>query len=94
MQGHPLQTKHSAAGAITRPEGIWAAVYGAVCGGGRGRVCRDAVGGAGVGQAQTAVAVREGDLCSQRPVLMGQAQEGSIHGLAFCALSSLSHMLP
>jgi hypothetical protein len=55
MQGLPLRAKHIAAGAVKCPEGVRAAVHGAVCGGGRGEVCGDTVGGAGVGQAQTAV---------------------------------------
>jgi hypothetical protein len=68
----------------------------AVCGGGRGEVCGDAVAGASVGQTQTAMAVGEGDLCAQRTVLAWQAQEGqqAIHSLALRSLSSMSHMLP
>jgi hypothetical protein len=48
-------------GAVKWPEGFRVAVHGAVCGGGRSEVCGDAVGGAGVGQAQPAVAMGEGD---------------------------------
>jgi hypothetical protein len=67
-----------------------------VCGGCRGKVCGDAVGGAGVGQAQPAVAMGEGDLFGQRAVNTGQAQEGkhSVHRLALCLLNIVSHMLP
>jgi hypothetical protein len=83
MKGLPLWAKHITAGAVKRPEGLRAAVHGAVCGGGRGEVCGDAVGGAGVGQAQTGLAMGEGDLCGQRSNLLGQAQEGkhAVHRL-------------
>jgi hypothetical protein len=71
-------------------------VHSAVCGGGRGEVCGNAASGADVGQAHTAVAVRDGELRSQRSVLLGQAQEGkhAIHSLALRSLNSVPHMLP
>jgi hypothetical protein len=70
-------------------------VHGAVCSGGRGEVCGDAVRGAGVGQAQPAVAIGEGDLFGQRAIHTGQAQESkhSVHRLALCSLNSVTHML-
>jgi hypothetical protein len=96
LQGLPLQAKQVTAGAIERPEGFRATVHGAVCGGGPGKVCGGAVGGAVVEQAPTNVAVGEGDLCCQKSVLAGQAQEGKhdVHGLALRSLNSWSHMLP
>jgi hypothetical protein len=78
------------------PEGFRAAMYGAVCGCGRYKVCGNAVSGASLGQPQTAMAVGEGDLCSQRFVLPGQAQERKhgIHSPAFCSMNIVSYMLP
>jgi hypothetical protein len=92
MEGLPLPAKHIAAGAVKRPKDFRAAV----CCGGRGEVCCDAVGGPGVGHAQTALAMGKGDLCGQRSVLMRQAQEGKdcVHPRVLCSLNSVSRMLP
>jgi hypothetical protein len=96
MQGLPLRTQHIASGAVKWPEGFRVAVHGAVCGGSRCEVCGDSGDGAGVGQAQTAMAMGEGDLFVPRSVLMGPHGAGkqAIHSLTLRLLNKVSHMLP
>jgi hypothetical protein len=66
-------------------------VHGAVCGGGHGEVFSGTIGGACVGQAQTAVAMGEGDLCGQvHPYRAGpRGQTQHPRGRVICAVRSI-----